>query len=134
MTRRTVNKTITKHHRKPKAHGGPGTAKSGNITMVRDEKHKAWHSLFGITTPPQIAKRMNEVWIDPDWIMVAIPQKDIIENCGNTAQCIICGNKFDPTKKGGGKLTYHLHISTSFQQIDFSLLLYCSDECLEKFP
>lgn len=69
------SRIITKHHRRPKACGGKSGKKSGNISMVPNKKHKAFHTLFRVMTPPEIAQELTEIWIDPDWTMVAVPKK-----------------------------------------------------------
>lgn len=60
------------HHRKPKKLGGSGKATSPNMIEVRIVQHRAWHTLFGIKTPKEIADTINQIWLDPDWEMVAI--------------------------------------------------------------
>lgn len=59
------------HHRKPKKLGGSGNIYGPNMVEVSIEKHRAWHMLFDIKTPQQIAETINATWLDPDWEMVA---------------------------------------------------------------
>ena len=63
------------HHRKPKVHGGSGDLASGNMIHVCRKKHAAWHILFETVTPQQVARRINETWLDPDWELVARRKK-----------------------------------------------------------
>ena len=132
MARNNENRT-NRHHRRPKARGGSGVLKSGNIVIVPIKKHFAWHLLFGIQPPPDTAQKMNSTWIDPDWIMVAVPQKDIIERCGNIAQCTYCRTKFSFQEQGASDLVYQKGVHQNIQQINLTLLLFCSNDCLQKY-
>ena len=60
------------HHRKPKKLGGSGKLGSPNMVLVSVIKHRAWHCLFLTKTPKDIARIINETWLDPDWEMVAV--------------------------------------------------------------
>jgi len=60
----------TQHHRKPRALQG-GNEKS-NISLVPDKQHKAFHLLFGAGNPYFIAKRLNEIWIDPAYKFIVV--------------------------------------------------------------
>lgn len=71
--------TLTKHHRKPKARGGDGG--ESNVSVVSDKKHKAFHALFGIMTPLEIAEELNVRWLDPEWVIIAVPQEDAKRIC-----------------------------------------------------
>lgn len=62
-----------KHHRKAKSLGG--SASERNISIVPIRLHEAYNSLFGgNATPQQVASILNKVWIDPDYVIVAIPK------------------------------------------------------------
>jgi len=63
------------HHRKPKKIGGSGRLNSGNMVEVRIDHHRAFHLLFGIESVPEIARILNETWIDPGWKLVAIKKE-----------------------------------------------------------
>ena len=63
------------HHRKPKVHGGSGKLGSPNMVQVLVVKHRAWHCLFGTKQPEDIARIINETWLDPEWEMVAVRRK-----------------------------------------------------------
>lgn len=58
------------HHRKPKKLGGSGKAGSPNMVHVPIVKHRAWHTLFDTSTPEEIARIINETWIDPLYELV----------------------------------------------------------------
>lgn len=60
------------HHRKPKILGGSGRLGSPNMIQVSVIEHRAWHCLVGTQTPIQIAKTLNETWLDPDWELIAV--------------------------------------------------------------
>jgi len=59
---------MSRHHRKPKSLGGNGYPR--NISTVNATDHMAWHRLFKNGTPYEIATKINEVWLDPDYILV----------------------------------------------------------------
>ena len=66
---------MTNHHRKPKSCGGTNNPR--NISKVRRKFHEAYHLLFSNDEPMEVAKKLSEVWIDPDFIMVAIPRNKL---------------------------------------------------------
>ncbi len=55
------------HHRKPRSLGGENIDR--NMSHVSVSRHRAWHNLFKNMTPEQIAKVINDTWIDPDVIL-----------------------------------------------------------------
>ena len=63
-------KGYSKHHRKPKSRGGKNTF--GNISVVPNSKHRAWHTLFANKTAPEIAKIINKTWLDPEYELVVV--------------------------------------------------------------
>lgn len=63
---------ITTHHRLPSSRGG--TNCKYNISFVRDNQHEAWHTLFGNLEVWDIAKLINEVWIDPNFEFIVRPR------------------------------------------------------------
>lgn len=63
----------TRHHRKAKFEGG--TDDKENISRVPDKWHKAFHLLFGHGNPHTVAKRLNELWIDPQYELVVVPKR-----------------------------------------------------------
>lgn len=60
------------HHRRPKKLGGSGKLTSPNMIHVPIVQHRAWHTLFGVKTPQEIADIINRTWLDPDWEVIAI--------------------------------------------------------------
>jgi hypothetical protein len=38
--------------------------------MIKENLHRSWHTLFGSMTPPEIARLITEVYLDPDYRMV----------------------------------------------------------------
>lgn len=61
---------LTKHHRKQKAHNGSDDPR--NISLVPLKRHVYFHGLFGNKTPQQIASYLTNVWIDPDYKLIAV--------------------------------------------------------------
>lgn len=62
-----------KHHRKCRSNGG--TDEPRNISSVKSNKHRAYHLLFRNFPAPRIAQLLNEVWLDPDWVLIAKKRK-----------------------------------------------------------
>jgi len=61
--------TTNRHHRRPKAHGGNSSKR--NMVRVPVKKHQAWHLLFGVENPTEIARIINDTWLDPRWELIA---------------------------------------------------------------
>jgi len=57
-----------RHHRRCKSHGG--TYEKSNISIVPKHVHRAYHLLFSNGTPHEVARTLNEVWIDPTYELV----------------------------------------------------------------
>jgi hypothetical protein len=68
--RRMRNKMLTRHHRLPRVHGGGDEPR--NISWIPQGKHRAFHTIFGVMSPEEIAQVLTELYIDPDWQMIAI--------------------------------------------------------------
>lgn len=64
---------LTRHHRKPRCNGG--TNDPENISMVRDDRHCAFHLLFSEGSPEKVAEMLNKYWIDPAYEMVVVPKE-----------------------------------------------------------
>ncbi len=64
----------SRHHRVPRARNGSN--EPPNTVRVNHKKHEAYHILFGIMTPTEIAELLTETWIDPQYKMVAVLVKD----------------------------------------------------------
>lgn len=75
MAKRQQNKK-TVHYRKPVSTGG--TNDPENLSYVKDKHHQAYHLLFANYNPYQVAKILNDKWIDPNYQLIVIekPQKD----------------------------------------------------------
>lgn len=56
------------HHRKPTSIGGANDDR--NVSHVSVNKHRAWHTLFKNMTAQEIAKTINDTWLDQDYIFV----------------------------------------------------------------
>jgi len=64
-----------KHHRKPRSLGGTDEAR--NISVVCRDKHAAFHLLFKNHPPERIAMIINNVWLDPDYVFIAVKKEDL---------------------------------------------------------
>jgi hypothetical protein len=86
MSRKRRNSsTITKHHRMTRSQGC-NPEDIDNISFVTFGRHSAYNQLFdgGNMPPKDIAKELSEVWIRPDWEIVALPKH---LNCQHCATC-----------------------------------------------
>ena len=63
-------RTKDRHHRKCKSLGGNG--KPRNISRVSIVRHRAYHALFNNMNPHEVARELSNVWIDPDFILIAM--------------------------------------------------------------
>lgn len=68
-----VKQPLTEHHRKCRSKGGSNS--SHNISMVPQHKHQAYHLLFANHEPPEIARILNNIYIDPDWELIPIRKR-----------------------------------------------------------
>ena len=64
------------HHRRAKTNRGSGKISSGNMVEVRADHHRAFHLLFETKSTPDIARVLNETWLDPEWMLVAIKREE----------------------------------------------------------
>lgn len=82
--RKRTDDSQTKHHRLPKADNGELSIE--NISYVPFYQHMAYNVLFsdGHLHPKEIARRLSDVWIRPDFLMIAIPR------CQPCNKCISC--------------------------------------------
>lgn len=77
MSKQTRRETVgfevkmTKHHRKPRSHGGTVHHPHNNIVLLSEVTHRAWHAIAGNKTPEQIAQLITEVFLDPEWHLIA---------------------------------------------------------------
>lgn len=65
---------FNRHHRRPRSRRGNGKPK--NISIVNAEEHTAYHRLFGNMLPHEMAKMLNDTWIDADYIFVVQLRKE----------------------------------------------------------
>lgn len=70
-----MNKETDVHHRRARSLGG--TNEKRNTVTVRRTKHEAFHKLFGAGDPLEVAKILNETWLDPDYVMIPVHKADI---------------------------------------------------------
>ena len=63
---------MNQHHRNPKSLGGNG--KPDNIILVNEKLHAHYHALFGNMNPYEVAAYLTQVWIDPRFVLVAVPK------------------------------------------------------------
>ena len=65
-------KIMDRHHRLPRSRGGSNSAH--NISIVEQKQHRAWHLLVGNMTAQEVAAMLTDVWIDPEYYLVAVPR------------------------------------------------------------
>lgn len=63
----------SKHHRVPRSKGGTNDPR--NISLVQENMHIAYHTLFKNKSPEEIAFVLNKYWIDPDKLFIVIDNK-----------------------------------------------------------
>lgn len=64
---------LTEHHRKPRSKGGKRTPR--NISRVTRKQHEAFTTLFDNKDVEEITDDLNEKWIDPDYVVIAVKKK-----------------------------------------------------------
>lgn len=69
---------MDRHHRLPRSRGG--TNEPRNISIVEQKQHRAWHRIVGNMTAPEVAAMLSDMWIDPDYYLVAIPRHKVQKN------------------------------------------------------
>ena len=67
---RQKTKVYDRHHRRPRSKGGSNDER--NISIVEQNQHRAYHCLFQNMLPEEVAKVLTKVWVDPDYIILAI--------------------------------------------------------------
>ena len=75
-SRLTQPHDLTRHHRRPKSLNGTDSFPPNNISLIPDLQHRSWHNLFGSMSPYQIARLITELYLDPDYIMVAVKRSE----------------------------------------------------------
>lgn len=73
MKSKNDSNQMTRHHRKPQKLGG--THEDRNISKISREKHEAWHLLFNHLDVYEIARLLNEVYIDPDYFFFPVKKQ-----------------------------------------------------------
>ena len=63
-------KKMSWHHRKPRSRGG--TDESFNLSEVSVIKHRAFHTLFSNESPQEIARILNNDWLDTGWKFIVV--------------------------------------------------------------
>lgn len=66
---------MSRHHRRPRSNGGSNHP--NNISMVKLNQHRAYHTLFANYNPYVIAEILNDVWIDPEYVLICVKKKSI---------------------------------------------------------
>jgi hypothetical protein len=59
---------LSRHHKKCRSNGGKTTRR--NVIEIKDNLHRAWHTLFGNMLPHEIARLISKTYLDPDYQMV----------------------------------------------------------------
>lgn len=62
------------HHRRPQSIGGD--SRPANLSEVRIDHHKAWHTLFGNMTAQEIMSEINDKWLDYRYKMTVHKMQD----------------------------------------------------------
>lgn len=57
-----------RHHRKPRSLGGK--SRGHNFVRVDEKRHHIWHMLFDNWSGDKIARELNTMWLDPDYLVV----------------------------------------------------------------
>ena len=73
-------KPMTIHHRLPSSRGGKSNPE--NLSKVPEKMHQGWHTLFCNMLAKEIAKLINDVWIDPAYIFVCMPRNATPDEIG----------------------------------------------------
>jgi len=74
-------KRTNRHHRLSRSRSG-GIPVNGevcgipNVQVVDYKKHQSFHHLFQDTHPVEIVRELNTNWVDPNFVIVAIPRED----------------------------------------------------------
>jgi hypothetical protein len=66
---------LTRHHKKPKALNGDDSDR--NISLISDEKHRAWHVIVASMDVYDIANEINKNFLDPDYMFVVYKRSDV---------------------------------------------------------
>ena len=74
-------KRTNRHHRlsRSRSNGIPVNGEVcgiPNVQVVDYKKHQSFHHLFQDTHPVEIARELNTNWVDPNYVMVAVPREE----------------------------------------------------------
>jgi hypothetical protein len=74
-------KRTNRHHRRSRSRTGGVPMDDWiegipNVILVDYKKHNSFHHLFQDTHPVSIARELNERWIDPAYVMLAVSKED----------------------------------------------------------
>jgi hypothetical protein len=72
-----------RHHRRCKSNGGKNSPT--NIAIVDRRKHVAFHMLFANQSAEGIAETLNQVWIDPKYMLI-VKERDHEASFGSVAR------------------------------------------------
>lgn len=83
MSRKRLKRT-NKHHRlsRSRTKGIPvngNVCGIPNVVVVDYKKHVAFHKLFESTHPVDIACELNQYWVDPNYVMLALPREEAVK-------------------------------------------------------
>lgn len=81
MSKRRKIKRTNKHHRLSRSRTG-GVPYNGkihgidNVKVVDYKRHQSFHNLFPDTHPKSIVNELNENWVDPNFLIIAVTRDD----------------------------------------------------------
>jgi hypothetical protein len=81
MARKRVIRT-NRHHRLSRSRSGGipfGGEINGvpNVKLVNYKQHQAFHKLFPDTHPHAIVRELNDNWIDPNYVVIAVLRSEL---------------------------------------------------------
>ena len=68
------------HHRRSKHHNGDNSP--DNLSRVPKTKHQSFHHLFFSGEPHNVARILNDTWIDPRYLLVVVERKELEQFSG----------------------------------------------------
>lgn len=82
MSKHRRIKRNNRHHRRSRSrtNGVPFNGEIEgipNVILVDYNRHQDFHGLFPDTHPETIARVLTETWIDPAYVMVAVPRTHV---------------------------------------------------------
>jgi hypothetical protein len=74
-------KRTNRHHRlsRSRSNGNPidgDICGIPNVQVVDYKRHQSFHHLFQDTHPVSIAKELNQNWVDPNFVIIAVSRQD----------------------------------------------------------